>query len=217
MSSHFTTSQSYGFELWPPPPLVPRRKGGGEELVPAQQAYLPSITLGGFRPRNGVRKIHDCVASAILLYSLLARAYNPFRVSRNTIIPSILIENETTQSELKEHCRIVFHSKCYPPPCIIKIHIEKASMSRHPRGWFKSVYVPVIASRIFREHALSFSSVIRIRTSPISEEKLRQFRIRPGILLIAPSNRLAVPAGITDMPSIRTLHNLRAPAHQSIL
>lgn len=87
MSSHVTNSQSYGFESWPHPPLVARRQVGGEELVPAQQAYLPSVTLGGFRPREELRKIHNRVASISLPMRVffLVIAYIRFRLSRRTV------------------------------------------------------------------------------------------------------------------------------------
>ena len=81
MSSHVTNSQSYGFESWPHPPLVARRQVGGEELVPAQQAYLPSVTLGGFRPREELRKIHNRVVSISLPMRVFFPSYGVHSIS----------------------------------------------------------------------------------------------------------------------------------------
>ena len=71
MSPYVTTSQTYGSESWPHLPLVARRKVGGEELVPAQQAYLPSVTLGSFRPRKELWEIHDRVASNYSIHACI--------------------------------------------------------------------------------------------------------------------------------------------------
>ena len=77
VSSRIFTTQTHGLGLRPHSPLVARWQGGGEKLVPAQQAYLPSVPLGGFRPGEELRKIHNRVASTnaplcvfLLSYSL---------------------------------------------------------------------------------------------------------------------------------------------------
>lgn len=101
MSSHVTTSQTYWSESWPHPHLVARRKVGGEELVPAQQAYLPSVTLGGFRPREELRKIHDRVAFSLLSMRVFSPGYpvQSIRVSRKAVCAGQVIENEAKPSQ----------------------------------------------------------------------------------------------------------------------
>ena len=133
MSSHVTTSQSHGIELWPPPPLVPRRKGGGEELVPAQQAYLPSITLGGFRPREELRKIHDRVASTILSMRVFSPSYSEQSISclqehyyfkhtdRNKTTPSQNSKSTVVSSSIASASlpRASSKSISSKPPCLV--------------------------------------------------------------------------------------------------
>ena len=103
MSSHiipYHHFKTYGSESWPHPPLVARRKVGGEELVPAQQAYLPSVTLGGFRPRKELRKIHDRVASTVLSMRVFSPNYSvqSIHVSRKAGARQPL-ENEAKPSQ----------------------------------------------------------------------------------------------------------------------